>query len=74
MVMFMAALEKKRSCLSPLDVRFHVRDLIGSGHFENSTYADWNSYAGLKRLNEGVLSNPQLDKTSSHVIIIAYVF
>lgn len=28
----MATLEKKRLRLSPLDIRFHLRDLIGSGH------------------------------------------
>nr|GLL42713.1 serine/threonine-protein kinase 19 isoform X3 [Ipomoea trifida] len=30
--MMMATLEKKRLRLSPLDMRFHLRDLIGSGH------------------------------------------
>ncbi|AEC07017.1 Serine-threonine protein kinase 19 [Arabidopsis suecica] len=32
--MFLAELEKKRLRFSPLDVRFHVRDLIGSGHLK----------------------------------------
>ncbi|KAH7691528.1 Non-specific serine/threonine protein kinase protein [Dioscorea alata] len=30
--MLLAPLEKKRLRLSPLDMRFHLRDLIGSGH------------------------------------------
>ncbi|XP_034691325.1 serine/threonine-protein kinase 19 isoform X1 [Vitis riparia] len=30
--MMLAPLEKKRLRLSPLDMRFHLRDLIGSGH------------------------------------------
>ncbi|KAI4349383.1 hypothetical protein L6164_009975 [Bauhinia variegata] len=30
--MTLASLEKKRLRLSPLDMRFHLRDLIGSGH------------------------------------------
>ncbi|KAK7277552.1 hypothetical protein RJT34_22567 [Clitoria ternatea] len=30
--MMLAALEKKRLRMSPLDMRFHLRDLIGSGH------------------------------------------
>ncbi|KAK6785898.1 hypothetical protein RDI58_014423 [Solanum bulbocastanum] len=30
----MAALEKKRLRLSPLDMRFHLRDLLGSGHLK----------------------------------------
>ncbi|KAK4742504.1 hypothetical protein SAY87_000505 [Trapa incisa] len=30
----MATLEKKRLRLSPLDIRFHLRDLIGSGHLK----------------------------------------
>ncbi|XP_051118793.1 uncharacterized protein LOC127243004 [Andrographis paniculata] len=32
--MMVAELEKKRLRLSPLDVRFHLRDLIGSGHLK----------------------------------------
>ncbi|KAL0419753.1 UNVERIFIED_CONTAM: hypothetical protein Sradi_1388800 [Sesamum radiatum] len=32
--MMMATLEKKRLRLSPLDMRFHLRDLIGSGHLK----------------------------------------
>ncbi|XP_006298241.2 serine/threonine-protein kinase 19 isoform X1 [Capsella rubella] len=32
--MFLAELEKKRLRFSPLDVRFHIRDLIGSGHLK----------------------------------------
>eukprot|EP00268_Persea_americana_P031143 TRINITY_DN3023_c0_g2_i5.p1 TRINITY_DN3023_c0_g2~~TRINITY_DN3023_c0_g2_i5.p1 ORF type:complete len:279 (-),score=44.99 TRINITY_DN3023_c0_g2_i5:32-835(-) len=32
--MLMAPLEKKRLRLSPLDMRFHLRDLIGSGHLK----------------------------------------
>lgn len=32
--MLMAPLEKKRLHLSPLDMRFHLRDLIGSGHLK----------------------------------------
>ncbi|PON62647.1 Serine-threonine protein kinase [Parasponia andersonii] len=32
--MMLASLEKKRLRLSPLDMRFHVRDLIGSGHLK----------------------------------------
>ncbi|ONK55126.1 uncharacterized protein A4U43_UnF7310 [Asparagus officinalis] len=32
--MHLAALEKKRLRLSPLDMRFHLRDLIGSGHLK----------------------------------------
>ncbi|XP_019235116.1 PREDICTED: serine/threonine-protein kinase 19 isoform X2 [Nicotiana attenuata] len=32
--MAMAALEKKRLRLSPLDMRFHLRDLLGSGHLK----------------------------------------
>ncbi|KFK40422.1 hypothetical protein AALP_AA3G371800 [Arabis alpina] len=32
--MFLAVLEKKRLRFSPLDMRFHVRDLIGSGHLK----------------------------------------
>lgn len=34
--MMMASLEKKRLRLSPLDMRFHVRDLIGSGHLKTA--------------------------------------
>ena len=30
--MMLALLEKKRLQFSPLDMRFHLRDLIGSGH------------------------------------------
>lgn len=30
--MMLTPLEKKRLRLSPLDMRFHLRDLIGSGH------------------------------------------
>ncbi|XP_061367483.1 uncharacterized protein LOC133310549 [Gastrolobium bilobum] len=30
--MMLASLEKKRLRMSPLDMRFHLRDLIGSGH------------------------------------------
>ncbi|KAF7818438.1 serine/threonine-protein kinase 19 isoform X1 [Senna tora] len=32
--MMLASLEKKRLRMSPLDMRFHLRDLIGSGHLE----------------------------------------
>ncbi|XP_075508093.1 uncharacterized protein LOC142544961 isoform X4 [Primulina tabacum] len=32
--MLLATLEKKRLQLSPLDIRFHLRDLIGSGHLK----------------------------------------
>ncbi|XP_070052521.1 uncharacterized protein [Nicotiana tomentosiformis] len=32
--MAMASLEKKRLRLSPLDMRFHLRDLLGSGHLK----------------------------------------
>ncbi|KAH7836800.1 hypothetical protein Vadar_005842 [Vaccinium darrowii] len=32
--MMMASLEKKNLRLSPLDMRFHLRDLIGSGHLK----------------------------------------
>ncbi|KAF8038289.1 hypothetical protein BT93_B0977 [Corymbia citriodora subsp. variegata] len=32
--MMLAPLEKKRLRLSPLDIRFHLRDLIGSGHLK----------------------------------------
>ncbi|KAJ8552983.1 hypothetical protein K7X08_020376 [Anisodus acutangulus] len=32
--MAMTALEKKRLRLSPLDMRFHLRDLLGSGHLK----------------------------------------
>ncbi|KAK8694017.1 hypothetical protein V6N13_071581 [Hibiscus sabdariffa] len=32
--MMLAPLEKKRLRLSPLDMRFHLRDLIGSGHIK----------------------------------------
>lgn len=32
--MMLAALEKKRLRFSPLDMRFHLRDLIGSGHLK----------------------------------------
>ncbi|KAI3829767.1 hypothetical protein L1987_03895 [Smallanthus sonchifolius] len=32
--MMLAILEKKRLRLSPLDVRFHLRDLLGSGHLK----------------------------------------
>ncbi|KAL1219359.1 hypothetical protein V5N11_007888 [Cardamine amara subsp. amara] len=32
--MFLAELEKKRLRYSPLDMRFHIRDLIGSGHLK----------------------------------------
>ncbi|KAL7151601.1 hypothetical protein ABFS83_04G042400 [Erythranthe nasuta] len=32
--MMLVSLEKKRLRLSPLDMRFHVRDLIGSGHLK----------------------------------------
>ncbi|KAL0459391.1 UNVERIFIED_CONTAM: hypothetical protein Slati_0566300, partial [Sesamum latifolium] len=32
--MMIATLEKKRLRLSPLDMRFHLRDLIGSGHLK----------------------------------------
>ncbi|XP_052185159.1 uncharacterized protein LOC127796798 isoform X2 [Diospyros lotus] len=32
--MMLSALEKKRLRLSPLDMRFHLRDLIGSGHLK----------------------------------------
>ncbi|KAL7113110.1 hypothetical protein ACP275_04G043400 [Erythranthe tilingii] len=32
--MMLVSLEKKRLRLSPLDMRFHLRDLIGSGHLE----------------------------------------
>lgn len=34
--MMMAPLEKKRLRLSPLDMRFHLRDLIGSGHLKTA--------------------------------------
>lgn len=32
--MVLTSLEKKRLRLSPLDMRFHLRDLIGSGHLK----------------------------------------
>lgn len=32
--MMLASLEKKQLRMSPLDMRFHLRDLIGSGHLE----------------------------------------
>nr|XP_043610516.1 serine/threonine-protein kinase 19 [Erigeron canadensis] len=32
--MMLALLEKKRLRLSPLDIRFHLRDLLGSGHLK----------------------------------------
>lgn len=32
--MMLAPLEKKRLRFSPLDIRFHLRDLIGSGHLK----------------------------------------
>lgn len=32
--MFLAELEKRRLRYSPLDMRFHIRDLIGSGHLK----------------------------------------
>lgn len=32
--MMLASLEKKRLRFSPLDMRFHLRDLIGSGHLQ----------------------------------------
>ncbi|CAN8270964.1 unnamed protein product [Cochlearia groenlandica] len=32
--MFLAELEKKRLRFSPMDIRFHIRDLIGSGHLK----------------------------------------
>ncbi|XP_073292293.1 uncharacterized protein [Primulina huaijiensis] len=32
--MLLGTLEKKRLQLSPLDIRFHLRDLIGSGHLK----------------------------------------
>ncbi|XP_057424812.1 uncharacterized protein LOC130718284 isoform X2 [Lotus japonicus] len=32
--MMLASLEKKRLRMSPLDMRFHLRDLIGSGHLK----------------------------------------
>ncbi|CAN1245113.1 Serine/threonine-protein kinase 19 [Linum grandiflorum] len=32
--MMLALLEKKRLRMSPLDIRFHLRDLIGSGHLK----------------------------------------
>ncbi|ESQ50426.1 hypothetical protein EUTSA_v10002060mg [Eutrema salsugineum] len=32
--MFLADLEKRRLRFSPLDMRFHIRDLIGSGHLK----------------------------------------
>ncbi|XP_054789990.1 uncharacterized protein LOC129295447 isoform X2 [Prosopis cineraria] len=36
--MMLSSLEKKRLRMSPLDMRFHLRDLIGSGHLQtNST-------------------------------------
>lgn len=34
--MMMAALEKKSLRFSPLDMRFHLRDLIGSGFLKTS--------------------------------------
>ncbi|XP_022758449.1 serine/threonine-protein kinase 19-like isoform X6 [Durio zibethinus] len=34
--MMLAALEKKRLRFSPLDMRFHLRDLIGSGHLKTA--------------------------------------
>lgn len=34
--MMMAPLEKKALRFSPLDMRFHLRDLIGSGHLKTS--------------------------------------
>lgn len=34
--MMLAALEKKRLRLSLLDIRFHLRDLIGSGHVQTA--------------------------------------
>ncbi|KAL5068060.1 hypothetical protein RYX36_018947 [Vicia faba] len=33
--MMLAVLEKKRLRMSPLDMRFHLRDLIGSGHLRS---------------------------------------
>ncbi|KAF1880014.1 hypothetical protein Lal_00022141 [Lupinus albus] len=33
--MMLASLEKKRLRMSPLDMRFHLRDLIGSGHLRS---------------------------------------
>lgn len=32
--MMMSILEKKRLRMSPLDMRFHLRDLIGSGRLK----------------------------------------
>lgn len=32
--MMLASLDKKNLRLSPLDMRFHLRDLIGSGHLK----------------------------------------
>ncbi|KAK2989475.1 hypothetical protein RJ640_019574, partial [Escallonia rubra] len=34
--MMLAPLEKKRLRLSPMDMRFHLRDLIGSGHLKTA--------------------------------------
>lgn len=33
--MMLALLEKKRLRFSPLDIRFHLRDLLGSGHLKS---------------------------------------
>lgn len=34
--MMLATLESKRLRFSPLDIRFHLRDLIGSGHLKTA--------------------------------------
>lgn len=34
--MMLSSLEKKRLRMSPLDTRFHLRDLIGSGQLETN--------------------------------------
>ena len=33
--MMLALLEKKRLCFSPLDIRFHLCDLLGSGYLKS---------------------------------------
>lgn len=37
--MMLAPLEKKLLRFSPLDMRFHLRDLIGSGHLKTAKTA-----------------------------------
>ncbi|XWS76241.1 hypothetical protein CRYUN_Cryun01aG0158400 [Craigia yunnanensis] len=62
--MLLAPLEKKRLRLSPLDMRFHLRDLIGSGNLKTAHTPTGIVVFGFQKIRS------QEDTTSSDIWII----